>query len=257
MRDILRTLYIFVASIFTKPKAGVYILNGHFLSRDSNNAPQVFDNLLKKMSKFCRFINIEEANALILSGEAENVDETLIAFTFDDGFDDCYFSLAPILEKYNVNACFFINPGFVDGDDSYISNFTNNIVLTPKKKPMSWQQIQSLHERGFVIGNHTYDHVRLSDETLEKAEAQIVNAKEEIERRLSSKCEFFAWPFGQFQDVNNDIVEISLKHHAYVYSGCDYLKYKSFEGTVFNRRHFEANWQINEMKYFLSKSREM
>lgn len=30
-----------------------------------------------------------------------------VAFTFDDGFDDCYHEIAPVLDEFNVNAAFY------------------------------------------------------------------------------------------------------------------------------------------------------
>ena len=93
---------------------------------------------------------MEEATSLILNHES--VDEPLVAFTFDDGFMECHSMIAPVLEQFGVNAAFFINPNFANGDDVYIQNFTNNIVLTPGKTPMRWKEIRDLHERGHIIG---------------------------------------------------------------------------------------------------------
>lgn len=255
MRELLKKAFIAGASAVSSPKAGVYIMNGHFLSRAANDDVEVFDRQLGYLSKMMRFISIEDATKMVLSREALDIDETLVAFTFDDGFDDNLLALAPALEKFGVNACCFVNPGFVDGDEGYISQFTENVVLTPGKRPMSWDQIRQLHDRGFVIGNHTYDHVRLSAVKPEEAEAQVVNAKHKIASELNCDCDYFAWPFGQYADVNDDVIEMLLKHHKYVYSGCDYQNYTSFGGRVLNRRHFEADWPGHEVKYFLSRSR--
>lgn len=48
----------------------------------------------------------------------EPVDRCTIAFTFDDGWRDCYTQIAPQLEKYGINAAFFINPNFVDAAEA-------------------------------------------------------------------------------------------------------------------------------------------
>lgn len=255
MREWLRTLVIHGSSFLSKPQSGVYIMNGHYLSRAVNDDPELFDSLLTKLSKYVRFINIQNAVDIVRSGEASSVDETLMAFTFDDGFDDCWFSLAPALEKFNTNACFFVNPGFVDGDGDYQRNFVDQIVLTKQKKPMNWEQLSSLVDRGFVIGNHTLDHLRLSDISLIDVEHQVIEGKKRIEQSLNIDCQYFAWPFGQYVDVNQKVIDLLLTHHSEVFSGCDFMRYMSFDGNVFNRRHFEADWSVNEVKYFLSKKR--
>jgi peptidoglycan/xylan/chitin deacetylase (PgdA/CDA1 family) len=120
---------------------------------------------------------------------------------------------------------------------------------------MNWTQIRDLHNDGFVIGNHTFDHVRLSAVPLNEAEHQVLSAKAVIESRLQAPCEYFAWPFGQFADVNEEVVAMLLKHHKYVFSGCDYTHYTSFGRRVLNRRHFEADWPVSHVKYFLSSPR--
>ena len=255
MRQLLRRLFIDMSSVVSQPKSGVYIMNGHYLTRSNNDDAEVFERQLKKLSRFARFIGVEEAIELVRSGGALQVDETLMAFTFDDGFDDCFYSLAPILEEYNVNACFFVNPGFVDGNAKYQQRFTDEVVLTQGKQPMSWEQIKSLADRGFVIGNHTKDHIRLSAVSLEEAESQVVSAKQILEERLGAKCDYFAWPFGQYADVNTEVIDMLLKHHSEVFSGCDFVNYMSYDNRVFNRRHFEADWSVNEVKYFLAKKR--
>lgn len=257
MREWLKASYIKGASLFSTPKSGIYIMNGHYLSRQSNSDIDVFARLLGSMASFARFINIEDAARLVLNDEIDDVDETLVAFTFDDGFDDNILALAPALKRYDVNACFFVNPGFVEGDEDFTRHFTQHVVLTPGKKPMSWEQIKSLHNDGFVIGNHTHDHIRLSSVSLEEATRQVTTAKDKIEAVLGEPCEHFAWPFGQYADVNKDVIDMLLKHHRYVYSGCDYKLYRSFDGRVLNRRHFEADWPHHEVRFFLSSQRSM
>lgn len=256
MKELLKKAFLFSASYILQPKAGIYILNGHYLSRELNNDPLIFERLMVKLSRFCRLINIQEASQLILNGEVGQVNETLVAFTFDDGFDDCYLSLVPVLDKFNVNACFFINPGFINGNEEYCQHFTERVVLTPSKKPMTWRQIKSLHESGFIIGNHTFDHARLSQISFEEAEVQVLKAKVEIERQLSTACNYFAWPFGQYKDINDSLIDMLLQHHSFIYSGCDYQNYTSYSGRVLNRRHFEANWSGREVQYFLSRQRK-
>lgn len=255
MREILRKLIIDTVGGISKMSHGVYILNGHYLSRSANKEPEVFIRLLSEMKNHAKFINIQDACSLVQSKEAENIDETLIAFTFDDGFDDCYHSLAPALSEYDVNACFFINPGFVEGDENYRVKFTEQVVKTSTKTPMSWTQIKALHNEGFVIGNHTFDHVRLSSVSVTEAIKQVIEAKMRIEKELNAPCDHFAWPYGQYTDVTESVIEELVAHHRYIYSGCDYRNYTSFNGNVLNRRHFEADWSIRELKYFLSKTR--
>lgn len=255
MRKHLRSTCITVLSKFRKIKPGVYILNGHFASPKKAVNKVMFREQLQKLSEKCILVNIQQALDFTFNPELMDRTKTYIAFTFDDGFEDCYLTLAPILEEFKVNAVFFINPNFVDGTKEYIENFTNITVKTPTKKPMNWKQIIDLDKRGFVIGNHTLDHARLSELGSNDIKTQVEESKFIIESKLNKPCEFFAWPYGQASDINNESLIIISSNHKYIFSGCNYKRYFSFDRKVINRRHFEASWPFSHLKYFLTFSR--
>ncbi|CAK2050691.1 Polysaccharide deacetylase family protein [Vibrio crassostreae] len=256
MRNKVKNIFLSSVGRFSKPKSGVFILNGHFLSRKCNNDMRVSDSFLKNLRNSSDFLNIEDAVKLIESGEANEVDGNYLSFTFDDGFDDCYYSLAPSLNKYDVNACFFINPNYVTGDENYISRFNDQLTKTTGKKPLNWTQIVELHKNGFVIGNHTLDHLRLSELSRDLVYEQVVSSKNIIESHIGNECNYFAWPYGQARDICDLSLDIVRETHKYVFSGCDYRKYyfDNING-VFNRRHFETSWKPEHLNYFLSRER--
>lgn len=253
LRNFCRSFFLDCFGTFSSPKRGVHILNGHMLTRGTPDHYSVnaFRSQLEELSKYTRFINFEQATALILSGECHRVTEPLVAFSFDDGFDEGYLYLAPILEDYGVNAAFFINPNYVDGDRDYISNFNSNIVLTPGKRPMRWPQICELHKRGHIIGAHTIDHYMIASDNIEELRHQIVDCKEIIELKLGAECEYFAFPFGRLEHASELSIRIATEVYKYVYSQSDYQHYFSFNGNVINRRHFEPFWPVSHVKYFL------
>jgi len=252
IRGLARKAVIECVSPFSKPKNGIYILNGHYVNRFSSSDLILFRKQLKTLRQDYEFINIEVASKLIQE-ESESIgSHRAIAFSFDDGFSDCYDSIAPELDKYNVNAAFFVNPNFVDGDEDYCLDFISNKVMTPDKKPMTWSQIKILSESGFVIGNHTLDHKRLSHLDEEEFLKQVKESKLTIEKIISKDCDFFAWPYGQQSDIKDHQIKKLEEIHKYIFSGSDYTKYKSRQGAVINRRHFEPFWPSRHLKFFLS-----
>ncbi len=252
MKNLIRNILLPTAGQFKSVANGIHILNSHYIGR--NDLPkEVFYELLKKLSTQADFININDA--VIAIKEKTHQNQKLIAFSFDDGFEECYTKIAPVLHNFNTNAAFFINPGFIDGDDNYRKNFTENIVHV-NKKPMTWKMIKDLHQQGFVIGNHTLDHVHLVGLSNEQLQEQIIKSKIRIEERLNSSCDYFAWTYGRNSDIDENALNHCLNSHKYVFGGDNYTKYFSFNNSVFNRRHIEGGWPLSHVKYFISKAKK-
>lgn len=251
-RTFVRARVLDVLGFFAKPHKGIHILNGHRIQNEIE--PETFYKQLKELSKYVKFVKIETAIEMIIN----KIDpkEPIVAFTFDDGFMDCYDIFAPTLEKFGINAMFFINPNYVEGDSAYIKNFNKNIVKTPGKLPMRWSQLQELSERGHIIAAHTMDHFMINCNDTETLKYQIVNCKKIIEEKIGKECNYFAFPYGKLTQANQLSINIACDTYKYVFSQSDYKEYFSFEGKVINRRHFEPFWPVNHVKYFLSCKKE-
>lgn len=249
MRSKLRHLFLQTAGMFAQPKNGIHILNGHFISRETKDA-SVFYEMLQQLQKKVDFIRIEEAVALIK--QKKQVERPLVAFTFDDGYEECYTKIAPVLTQFQTNAAFFINPNFIECNEQYKADFLSEKVLIKNKNPMDWEMVKSLHKDGFVIGAHTLDHVRLNIDDKDILTEQLIGCKKIIEQRIGNKCEYFAYPYGQITDISPIAIKIAEETYQYIFTGCNHKKYMSFDNKAINRRHFEGDWSIEYMKYFLS-----
>jgi len=89
----------------------------------------------------------------------EPVPEKLVVLTFDDSVKSHFTVVRPILLKYGFGATFFITEGF---------DFPTN-----KNDYMTWEEIKQLHVDGFEIGNHTRDHLGVTQDTLSKLKSQL------------------------------------------------------------------------------------
>lgn len=259
LRYFLRALFLNIMGTFKRPSHYVHILNGHMVDwkHDNDEDGKRFASQLEQLHKYCDFVNFEVAVQMIVHGE--KVSRPTIAFTFDDGWRDCYTQIAPQLEKYNVNAMFFINPNFTDAadnhDSEYIENFTVNVTKSPGKHPMTWGQIIDLQKRGFLFGAHTLDHYCIADDNIAELEHQIGDCRNVIEENLGEPCEYFAFPYGRIEHANPKSIDIACKHYKYVFSQSDHKHFFSFDGRVINRRHFEPFWPAKHVFYFLSCKR--
>src|SRR6187200_35602 len=74
----------------------------------------------------------------------EPIPDKLVVLTFDDSAKSHFTVAGPLLKKHGFGATFFVTEGF----DS----------VRNKRDYMTWDEIASLHDDGFEIGNHTRDH---------------------------------------------------------------------------------------------------
>src|SRR5687767_3221450 len=97
----------------------------------------------------------------------EAVPEKLVVLTFDDSVASHYSVVRPLLKRYGFGATFFVTEGF---------SFRTN-----KEDYLTWEQIAELHRDGFEIGNHTRDHLAVSERTVGQLREQV----EAINRRCA------------------------------------------------------------------------
>ncbi len=248
LRSIARTQVLNVLGAFATPAPGIHILNAHRVQCDKQDM-QRFHEMLQQLSRQVEFIRIEDAVERI--ARHEQPDHPQVAFTFDDGFTDCYDYFCPVLEDFGINAMLFVNPNYVEGDEAYISHFNDHVVLTPGKRPMRWEQLKDLSDRGHIIAAHTMDHFMINSNDAEVLRHQIVACKPVIESHIGKPCNYFAFPYGKLSQANELAINIACEAYKYVFSQSDHRHYFSFDGKVINRRHFEPFWPINHVRYFL------
>lgn len=248
IRSLIRKSILDILGTFSKPAPGIHILNGHRIQQETE--PETFRRILFELKKQVEFIRIEEAIRAIENHETPN--KPYVAFTFDDGFMECYNIFAPVLEEFGTNALFFINPNYVEGDESYIQHFNEHIVMTPNKRPMRWEHLKELSDRGHVIGAHTMDHYMINTDDEDTLKSQILDCKKIIVEHIGKDCECFAFPYGKLSHANLLSINIACQAYQHVFSQSDYKHYFSFDNRVINRRHFEPFWPYKHISYFLS-----
>lgn len=252
-RELLRSAWLSGAGAISGISPSVHILAGHILGREITKSRAVFSRLLDKIAINAELVDIAKACELIRGNVL--VEKPHIAFTFDDGFEECYTHIAPELEARGVNAAFFINPNFVTGDEDYIRTFCNDVVKIPGKRPMRSEMIRDLATKGFVIGAHTLDHADLSGSNSKFLHLQIADCRHRVEDISGAECDTFAWTFGNYRHISTEALDVARRTYGTVFSSDRYHEYGSSDLVVLNRRHFECDWKFSHVKYFLSKKR--
>lgn len=259
LRSILRDIALRIMSSISTPQPGIHIISLHatglnYTTENKQIVYEEFCDFLSFLRKYCEFIRIEDSVKQILNKTITA--DRLISFTFDDGFKECYTIVAPALEEFNTNAAFFINCGFINGDEAYRKRFTSDIIESPGKLPINWDEVIDLSRRKHIIGSHTLDHVNLNCKDLNLIDFQISENKRLIEKHLKQSCDFFAFPYGQYHHISLEALQIAEKYHKYIFGSFNYKNYYSFNNRILNRRHIESWWPKSHIKYFLSASKK-
>ncbi len=113
-------------------------------------------------------------------GSKSNTKQRLVVLTFDDASASHYSVVRPLLLKYRFGATFFITEGW---------DFNSN-----KKDYLTWEQIKKLDEDGFEIGNHTKDHLGITERTVSRLDEQLRGIESRCEEYGIQKPISFAWP---------------------------------------------------------------
>ncbi len=113
------------------------------------------------------------------TGEKVNVSKPVL-FTFDDGYEDMYTRLFPLLKKYRAPALIFL---------------ITDRVGTPGH--LTWAQITEMHQSGLVaFGSHTCSHRRLRSLSDAEIVREITESKKIMEEHLKGPVRSFCYPFG-------------------------------------------------------------
>ena len=101
-----------------------------------------------------------------------------LVLTFDDGFEDNYLQVYPLLRKYGFRATFFL-----------IAHSAGSASF------MSWRQIKEMSEEGMSFGSHTLSHENLLKLDSRKVKAEVEQSKTIIEDRIARGVDFFSFPY--------------------------------------------------------------
>lgn len=115
--------------------------------------------------------------------------------TFDDGYVDNYTTAFPILKKYGFVAAVFMVSSYANGEGF-----------------MSWAQLEELVSNGWEIESHSATHPNLSTIDAAALLSEVESPKKLLEKELGRTVNFFAYPYGEF---NEDVV-LAVKKAGYL-----------------------------------------
>src|SRR6185436_774256 len=110
-----------------------------------------------------------------------------VLLTFDDGRQDNFDVVLPILREYGIAATFYVCPGLVGKRVAFASHpdcddaMSRNLVF----EMMDWDFLRELRDSGMCIGSHTTNHPDLTQCLDSQLDGEVAGSKCALEQQLN------------------------------------------------------------------------
>lgn len=115
-----------------------------------------------------------------------------VILTFDDGYEDAYTTVAPMLNTRGMTGVFYIVTSFI-GKPGYLD----------------WDQLTAMHAGGMELGAHSLWHANLHKLESSLHEKQILPSIETLQNNFEINVDSFAYPFGKYKDQDVEILKFA------------------------------------------------
>ena len=136
----------------------------------------------------------------LASGQNINSTKKQIILTFDDGYDDNYNILFPILKEYGFTAVIFLVTACKQNDWSIAQG-------EPAINLMTAAEIKEMDGYGIEFGGHTQKHIDLKHASVAQQEKEITGCYKDLEQLLGKKPVSFSYPYGAYKEETTELVE--------------------------------------------------
>jgi len=185
-------------SIETKPKGSIL--------RSLSVPPKLFNSQMRILN----FLGYKGLSMSALKPYLEGKKTgKVFGITFDDGYQNILLNALPILKKYNFSATTYIVSDLIGN-----YNLWDEEIGIDKMKLMNIEEIHSWLRSGMEIGSHSMTHGNLTKLDTAQARKEISYSKNKLEKIFSVQVNHFCYPYGKFNDMSSENVEISGYHTA-------------------------------------------
>lgn len=151
-------------------------------------------------------VSLQECQNRIRSGFN---DRPTLAITFDDGYaDNCTFAL-PLLIERKIPVTYFVTSHHTLNDQA----FPHDIERGQPLPANSADSLAALAAAGVEIGGHTRNHIDLGKVTDPNVLMdEVIASAQELEKVTRRPIKYFAFPFGQLENLNADVFHLCREH---------------------------------------------
>lgn len=198
MRRILKTstlFFFYIVSLFIKEKdSNISVLMYHSVENSGwkySVKIKDFKRQLEYLVNNFKIIFLEEIVLYIKEGKGNNKS---VALTFDDGYEDTYKTVFPLVKEYNIPITVFLT-----------TNLEKKKTLGNLPR-LTWEQCKEMHESGLVkFEVHGREHLNLK--TIDYLHNEIIGSRDDIKNNLGYDSKYIAYASGYKNETVVDFVK--------------------------------------------------
>jgi peptidoglycan/xylan/chitin deacetylase (PgdA/CDA1 family) len=128
-----------------------------------------------------------------------------IVLTFDDGAEDNYKTVFPLLRARGMKGTFFVVSRFPAEDEAH--RRVENKGTPTERRFALWPELREMAAAGMEIGSHSLEHRRLTELDEEQVRRDARQSRAELEEKLGRPVQFFAYPYNSHRMRLRSLIE--------------------------------------------------
>lgn len=217
---------------------GLRIFMYHSIDYEKGNELRVPKEQFREQMKYLKdngYTTLTLAEAYAFFKEDKPVPQKSVVLTFDDGYVDNYNNAFPVLKEFGLKGTVFMITDLVDKYAGYLNS----------------EQLKEMDKYGFDVESHTVNHdPPLNELSYEKQYETLKNSKDFLEKTLNKKVEFFAYPYGKWNQ--NSIKALQELEYKMAVTTAGEVADKSNGIYTLNRTYISANYNLQDFIQRLS-----
>ena len=204
-----------------------------------------FREQIRWLQKNFDLVSLEEAQNRIRSGFN---DRPTVSITFDDGYADNCSEALPLLVRQNIPVTYFVTTQNILEQKPFPHDLNRNQPLEPN----SVEMLRSLSSAGVEIAAHTRTHPDLGAiEDHKRLKDEVIGGIVELEELIGKKIRYFAFPFGQHENLNDAVFQMCHDHGIEAVCSA-YGGWNEIGGDSFHLQRFHGDPRIAYLKNWLT-----